>query len=198
MSSNVGALSRQPSISLAGRRSDNVFFFAMAVLIVATVFVGFAHSYYLAGMFRAPLPSPIVHIHGAVFSCWILLFITQICLVSAGRVDIHRRLGIAGFLLACLMVVLGVLVATDQLVRNSADPAGGFKFQYANFLYIITLTDTLIFATLIFFAFRARSNPAAHKRLILIATITLAGAAALAAGRSLSSTPPHCSPRSSY
>jgi len=176
MSSNVEALSRQPSISLAGRRFDNVFFSAMAVLIVATVFVGFAHSYYLAGMFSAPLPSPIVHIHGAVFSCWILLFITQICLVSAGRVDIHRRLGIAGFLLACLMVVLGVLVGTDQLVRNSADPAGGFKFQYANFLYIIPLTDTLIFATLIFFAFRARFNPAAHKRLILIATITLAGA----------------------
>ncbi|MGA2596646.1 MAG: hypothetical protein ABSH09_06585 [Bryobacteraceae bacterium] len=129
MSSNVGALSRQPSISLAGRRFDNVFFSAMAVLIVATVFAGFAHSYYLAGMFRAPLPSPIVHIHGAVFSCWILLFITQICLVSAGRVDIHRRLGIAGFLFACLMVVLGVLVATDQLVRNSADPPADSNFN---------------------------------------------------------------------
>jgi len=176
MSSNVDALRHQPLIGLAGRRFDNVFFFAMAILIVATVFAGFAHSYYLAGMFRAPLPSPIVHIHGAAFSCWLLLFITQICLVSAGRVDIHRRLGIAGFLLACLMVVLGVLVATDQLVRNSADPAGGFKFQYANFVYIVPLTDALIFATLIFFAFRARSNPAAHKRLILIATITLAGA----------------------
>jgi FtsH-binding integral membrane protein len=35
----------------------------------------------------------------------------------------------------------------------------------------------LIFATLIFFAFRARSNPAAHKRLILVATIGLTIAA---------------------
>ncbi len=31
----------------------------------------------------------------------------------------------------------------------------------------------LIFATLVFFAYRARFNPAAHKRLILIATISL-------------------------
>jgi FtsH-binding integral membrane protein len=31
----------------------------------------------------------------------------------------------------------------------------------------------LVFATLVFFAFRSRSNPSAHKRLILVATIAL-------------------------
>ena len=41
------------------------------------------------------------------------------------------------------------------------------------FFYIIPLTDMLVFATLVFFAFRSRSNPSAHKRLILIATIAL-------------------------
>jgi hypothetical protein len=166
-----------PSTGLAGRGFDNVFFSAMALLILATVFLGFAHSYYLAGIFRAPLPSPIVHIHGAAMSCWMLLFITQICLVSAGRVDIHRRLGVAGFVLACLMVLLGVLTATDQLVRNSADPAAGVKFQFFNFLFIVAITGVLVFAVLIFFAFRMRSNPAAHKRLILIATTELISAA---------------------
>lgn len=55
----------------------------------------------------APLPSLIIHVHGAAFSCWMLLLLTQTTLVSAGRVDIHRRLGIAGFLLAWAMVVLG-------------------------------------------------------------------------------------------
>ena len=174
--STTEVFSRPASIRLAGRRFDNVIFSAMALLILATVFLGFAHSYYLAGIFRAPLPSPIVHIHGAAMSCWILLFTTQICLVSTGRVDIHRRLGIAGFLLACLMVLLGAWVGPAQVVRLSADP----KFPYPNFLsffYITPLTDDLIFATLIFFAFRMRLNPAAHKRLILIATITLTGAA---------------------
>ena len=156
----------KPFKSLPGRRFDNVFFSAMALLILASVFVGFAHTYYLAGVFHAPLPSLIIHLHAAAFSCWILLLVAQTALVSAGRVDIHRRLGIAGFLLACLMVILGVLAATDSLVRE-AGPAG----RDAKFFYIVPLTNILIFATLVFFAFRARFNPTAHKRLILIATI---------------------------
>ena len=80
--------------SVPGRRYDNLFFSAMALLILATVFLGFARTYYLAGMIRAPLPAFIIHLHGAVFSCWILLLVTQTALVSAGRVDIHRRLGL--------------------------------------------------------------------------------------------------------
>jgi FtsH-binding integral membrane protein len=156
------------SSDLPGRRYDHLFFSAMALLILATVFVGFARTYYLAGVFHAPLPSLIIHLHGAEFSTWILLLVTQISLVSAGRVDIHRRLGIAGFLLACLMVTLGVLAATDSLVRHGGPPGLDAKL-----FYVIPMTDMLIFATLVFFAFRARSNSPAHKRLILVATIAL-------------------------
>jgi len=140
----------------------------MALLILATVFVGFARTYYLAGVFHAPLPSLIIHLHGAAFSTWILLLVTQTSLVSAGRVDIHRRLGIAGFLLSCLMVTLGVLAATDSLVRHGGPPGLDAKL-----FYVIPMTDMLIFATLVFLAFRARSSPPAHKRLILVATIAL-------------------------
>jgi hypothetical protein len=89
--------SEELSTSLPERRYDHPFFLAMAVLILVTVFAGFARSYYFAGIFRAPLPSTIIHVHGAVFSCWILLLITQTSLVSAGRVDVHRRLGCRGF-----------------------------------------------------------------------------------------------------
>src|SRR5215472_11168252 len=75
--------------SLPGRRFDHAFFTSMALLMLATVFAGFARTYFLAGVFRAPLPGLIIHMHGAAFSCWILLLITQTSLVSAGRVDIH-------------------------------------------------------------------------------------------------------------
>ena len=109
-----------------GRRTDNIFFSGMAVLILVTVFVGFARTYFLAGMFRAHLPSPIIHIHGAVFSLWILLLITQTSLVSAGRTDIHRKLGLAGFGLACLMPVLGVLAATNSLSSKDTNLAERF------------------------------------------------------------------------
>jgi hypothetical protein len=147
----------------------------MALAMLTTVFVGFAHTYYLAGVFRvfrAPLPSLTIHLHGAAFSCWILLLVTQTSLVSAGRTDLHRRLGIAGFLRACRMVILGVLAATDSLAR-----AGGPAGRDVQFFYIVPLTDMLIFATLTFFAFRARRNPQTHKRLIIVATIGLTMAA---------------------
>jgi hypothetical protein len=157
---------------LPGRRYDHVFFSSMAWLMLITVFVGFAPTYYLAGVFRAPLPSLIIHFHAVAFSCWMLLLVTQTSLVSAGRVDIHRRLGIAGFVLACAMVVLGVLAATDSLVREAGPPGRDVKF-----FYIIPLTSVLMFGTLIAFAFRARSNSPAHKRLILIATNALLVAA---------------------
>jgi hypothetical protein len=152
--------------AIPGRRYDHIFFSGMALLILGSVFLGFAHSYYLAGIFHAPLPSRIIHIHGAIFSTWILFLLVQTSLVSAGRVDIHRRLGIAGFLLACLMVVVGVLAATDGLSRPHSPTGLDVKT-----FYIIPMTDILIFAVLIFFAFRARFNSAAHKRIILIATI---------------------------
>jgi FtsH-binding integral membrane protein len=158
----------KPATRLPGRQYDHVFFSGMAWLMLATVFAGFAHTYYLAGMFYAPLPSLIIHLHGAAFSCWILLLITQTSLVAAGRTDIHRRLGIAGFFLACLMVILGVLAATDGLVRNAGPPDRDVKF-----FYIIPLSNILVFGTLVFFAFRARFNPVVHKRLIIVATTAL-------------------------
>jgi hypothetical protein len=65
----------------------------------------------------------LLHVHGAVFSLWVLLLITQTSLVAAKRVDVHRRLGLLGFGLACVMVVLGVLVASDQIARHAAQPA---------------------------------------------------------------------------
>src|SRR5438876_12008323 len=88
------------------RHYDNFFFSGMALLILVTVFVGFARAYFLVGVFRATVPSVIIHIQVAVFASWILLLIAQMSLVSAGRLDIHRPLGLVGFGLASLMIVV--------------------------------------------------------------------------------------------
>jgi hypothetical protein len=153
------------------KRDERVFFCAMTLLILATVLLGFGRSYFLAGMFRAPLPNWIIHVHAVAFTSWIILLIFQTSLVTAGRVDIHRRLGMFGFGLACAMAVLGTMAATDLLRRSESAMNVDAKTFFAG-----TLGDMVIFAVLVFFAFRTRRNPAAHKRLILIATITLLGA----------------------
>ena len=153
-------------------RYEHLFFSGMSIAMLITVFAGFARTYYLAGVFRAPLPSLIIHIHGAAFTCWILLLVTQTSLVAAHRTAIHRKLGLAGFFLACAMVVLGVLAGTDNLLR-AHDVAG----RDPKMFYIVPLTDMLLFGTFIYFALRARLNPPAHKRYIFLATTALLVAA---------------------
>ena len=131
---SIGEIVATAVIRKEKNRFDTLFFSGMAVVILASALVGFAPTYYLAGVFKAPpRPNLLVHIHGAVFSSWILLLIVQIGLVGKRRVDMHRRLGMLGFALACLVVVFGVLVATENLVRNYADMNGsvGFKAFYA-------------------------------------------------------------------
>lgn len=151
--------------SLPDRRFDHRFFPAVAWLMLVTVFVGFAPSYYLAGASREPLPM-VVHVHAVVFSCWILLLITQTSLAASGRIGVHRRLGIAGFILACLLLIMGVWVATELLASGypKHDPTG---------FYIIPITNIVAFTVLIALSYRARLDSATHKRLIIVASTAL-------------------------
>ena len=160
--------STQRAEALPGRRFDHYFFSGTAWLMLAAVMVGFGPTYYLAGVFNAPLPSRIIHVHGALFSCWMLLLIAQNSLAWAGRVDIHKKLGLFGFVLACLMVIVGWTAATDRLARGTAPPGIDTYF-----FYIVPMTDMVIFATLMFFAYGARRDSSAHKRIIYIATVGL-------------------------
>lgn len=158
----------KPAAGVPGRRFDHYFFSATAWLMLACVVLGFGPTYYFAGLVKAPLPSRMIHIHGAIFSCWILLLIVQNSLAWAGRVDIHKKLGLFGFVLACLMVVVGWMAATDRLVRGTAPP-GADTYRF----YLTPVTDMVIFATLIYFAFRTRRDSPAHKRIVYIATVGL-------------------------
>ena len=171
--SSTQALSAKPARAGAKRRYEHLFFSGMALVILAVVFRGFARTYFLAGVFHAPLPSMVIHVHGAVFSCWILLLIVQTSLVAAGRVNVHRALGIGGFVLACAMVILGILAATNALARGHSPPVVPDPKTF----YALPMMNILLFATLVLFAFRERFHPAMHKRLILIATIALMDAA---------------------
>jgi len=92
--------------------------------------------------------------HAVIFSSWIPLLVAQTSLVAADRVDLHRRLGFAGFGLACLLVLVGLAVTCEFLARNHAleDPNLRFPFLQA--------VDLLVFSTLIYFGYRQRFNPA--------------------------------------
>jgi hypothetical protein len=155
-----------------GPIADRVFFSTMIVVLWATVLFGFAKTYFMAGMVRAPLPNRLIHIHGAAFTLWMVLLFVQTGLIAVRKVSWHRTLGLFGFGLALAMVGLGLFAATDALRRGSA-PLG----LTAKTFYMIPISDMLVFSVLVFFAYRARRQPANHKRLILIATIGIMDAA---------------------
>ena len=67
---------------------------------------------------------------------------------------------------------MGVMSATDVMTRI---PMVG-PYDTRTF-YAVPMFDVIIFAVLIFFAYRWRHGVAAHKRLILIASITIVDAA---------------------
>jgi hypothetical protein len=151
---------------------ERVFFTGMAFLMCACVYIGFGPTYFRAGMVRAPLFSPILHIHGAVFTLWIVLFTTQVVLVAAHRVKWHRSLGTISFFLPPIMIVLGTMAAVAALrhgVRiGPLDPATSFA---------IPMIGLIGFVPVMYFSWATRRQPDTHKRLILIATAGLVEAA---------------------
>ena len=163
---------RQHTYRSVPKSVERAFYSGMAILMCICVFIGFSPTYFQAGMMRAPLPSPILHIHGAVFTLWMLLFVVQAALISARRVQWHRSLGIVAFCLPPIMIVLGVIAAIDALHRGvqigPLDPSVSSA---------IPLIGIVGFTIVIYASWRARRRPDAHKRLILIATISLVAAA---------------------
>ncbi len=160
-----------PPRQLPGRRYDRYFFAGMVAALLITAFVGFARTYYLAGLYRAKLPAPIVHVHAVLQSAWMLLLLVQMLLVSANRVPLHRKLGIAGFLLAAAMVPVAVMVGAEELRRFASSGDGVLSFS------ILPQWEVFNFAVLAASAFALRRHPAAHKRLIILATIAMMPAA---------------------
>lgn len=172
MATDSKHLQAAPRVRKANPASDRVFFSLMIVLLWATVLFGFAKTYFLAGMVNAPLPNKLIHIHGAVFTLWMIFLVVQEGLIAGRKIKWHMQLGLVGFGLAIAMVVLGLLAATDAL-RRGASPPGLDPLTF----YVVPISAIVMFAVMVYLAYRFRFRAATHKRLIAIATINIAGAA---------------------
>ena len=80
------------------------FYPMIAFALAAFVIVGFSRTYYLRFLYDLPPMTLLVHLHGLVFTAWMALFVVQTRFVAANRVDLHMKLGIAGVVLAGLIV----------------------------------------------------------------------------------------------
>lgn len=156
------------TVSLTDRR----FFTGMALMMTATAFIGFAPTYYLAGLYDAPTLPLRVHIHGALCTAWMLLLVAQTGLIAAGRPDIHRLTGIAGAALAVAILVFGVVVALASERRvHTATTAGTLADPYV--FVTFGLANVGMFAVFAAAGIANRGHPDVHKRLMLLATMSL-------------------------
>ena len=157
----------------ASQRAERNFFSGMAVAIIFIALAGFARTYFLRLVLPPLTPAlreltPLIHLHGLLFTGWVMLLLVQVRLVAKGRIDLHRRLGMAGVVMAALLVLVGIFTALQAVVRGVA-PDG---MDPGRFL-IVPLVAIGLFAIFIVAAIRARRDAQSHKRLMLLATIAL-------------------------
>jgi hypothetical protein len=158
---------------------DRVFYSSIAILMALVVLIGFAPTYYLKGVRGGPMLTisgfpftRLVHVHALMFTAWVALFIVQTALVARRRVWTHRRLGIAGGVLAFGMVVAGTATAIDGAGQGTAPPG----IDPLAFL-AVPLFDMFCFAGFVSAALLLRANREAHKRLMLLAYVSIMAAA---------------------
>ena len=154
------------------KRRERLFYTGMAVAFVLTVFAGFARTFYLRPHFQTQPLIPLLVLHGIVFTSWIALLLTQTTLVATKRTRTHMRLGVAGGLLASLMILIGTVTAIVRAKGPSPVPG----VNPLSFL-TIPLGHMLVFASLVGAAFYFRRRADTHKRLMLLATIAILPAA---------------------
>lgn len=158
---------------VVARPRAEYFYVTMAMSCLAVAFLGFAPTYWMplaAGSFRA---NPIVHIHGLVFSAWTIFFVYQTWLAASRRLARHRAVGMIGISFATAMTIFGTLVAINTM-RNAA--AGGFGDAGKTFA-IVPLAGIVFFAIFVAAAIATVRRPEWHKRLMLVATVSLLEAA---------------------
>ena len=170
---SVGKKDVTAPAAVVGKRRERLFYTGMAAAFVLTVFAGFARTYYLRPYFSSQPLTPLLHLHGLVFTSWLALFLAQTALVAAKRTDVHRRLGVAGALLAALVVCVGTATAIIRAKGADVPPGAPSPLVFLT----IPLGDMLVFAVLVGAGFYFRRRAEAHKRLMLLATIAILPAA---------------------
>lgn len=109
-------------------RSGRYFFVGAAAVMAAVAFAGFSTTFYLRWLLPEQQRLPLLaylYAHGAVMTAWYALLVVQTFLVASDRKALHRRIGVAGVVLAAAVVVTGVyasLLMPSHIAARGAPP----------------------------------------------------------------------------
>ena len=166
MASGTMTLGTQSGVPAARMlQVDHRFYTGMAFAMAAGVVAGFMKTYFARTYFHSPAIPFWVHVHGAVFTGWLLLYLLQNLLAMYGQMKLHRSLGVLGGLLASGVVVLGSAVALRQVRQGRF-----FPFPDGYSVLSVSFGQMALFAIFVYLGLRLRRDAETHKRLILMAT----------------------------
>jgi hypothetical protein len=153
------------SAKAVAKRQPHRFYVGMALACASTVFSGFAPTFYLRPASSSPL-APAVVVHGTAMTGWVLLFLVQTLLTTAGRVRWHQWLGPAGAVLAVFIVASGIPLAISGARR------GIFAGDSLAFLLIL-LVDLFMFSLFVGAGIYMRRRRETHRTFMTLAMISL-------------------------
>jgi hypothetical protein len=143
------------------------FHLLVTAALVAFVVVGFTRTYYSRILTDPPPLTTMIHLHAAVFTIWMALFLVQVGLVAAHRVQLHRKLGIASAIFAGVVFVVGVLATFETAISSHLSASGLAPPQFS----IIAFTSIGMFGVFIALGLVYRRRPALHRRFMVLAFI---------------------------
>jgi hypothetical protein len=144
------------------------FYVAMAMTCLLFAFTGFLPTYWVPLAQSRFQAAPIVHIHAFFFFGWTLFFVAQTYFAANRELERHREFGVAGVALATAMVFTGVLMTIHSLAKDLVyDAAAAKAFS------IVSFTTIAFFAIVVTLALVNVRRPDTHKRLMLLATVSI-------------------------
>jgi hypothetical protein len=152
------------------RSADRRIFVVWMGAIWVAVLLGFVPDVprYLG---EAPPPPFILHFHSAIFLLWLVLVSLQILWVKAGNLRLHRNLGWVTVVISALMVPTTLVAAFVDQARQVTHP------EYMPQFLAVEFGELLGFCGCMTAGILWRTNPAAHKRLMLLSVVSISDAA---------------------
>lgn len=163
---------------------DRWIFVFMAVWFIALVLTGFIpDSITKIGLVRAgerpPFPL-VMHMHAVLMGSFLLLLLAQTWLMATGRKAYHMQLGLAAFVLAPALVVVGFILAPTMYhqtydMLQSAPPEAKEKLQkalsFSENIKLVQIYAGVLFSVFLVIGLRARRRDSGlHKRMMILAT----------------------------
>lgn len=162
------------SASARRRLRKSPFFTLLGLLLLTLAVAGFWPQYFSAVTGRAPAATTqfwLIHLHAALFTFWLLLYVSQAALIMSGRARVHLRMGpwlaAYGFAIAALGLYAAALLAHRFGLREG-------DFEAAAAFVFFPVIDMVYFAGFLAAAVAYRKLPHLHKRAMFLATFSIA------------------------